>query len=57
MAPPLHIPHLPGRFLLVAIDMTYYCLRLMEGLGLVWDIKDVPVYVREGKSKQDAIAV
>jgi hypothetical protein len=29
----------------------------MEGLGLVWDIKDVPVYVREGKSKQDAIAV
>jgi stearoyl-CoA desaturase (delta-9 desaturase) len=41
---------------LAEIDMTYYCLRLMEGLGLVWDIKDVPVYVREGKSKQDAIA-
>jgi stearoyl-CoA desaturase (delta-9 desaturase) len=43
-------------FYLWEIDMTYYCLRLMEGLGLVWDIKDVPVYVREGKSKQDAIA-
>jgi stearoyl-CoA desaturase (delta-9 desaturase) len=39
------------------IDMTYYCLRLMEGLGLVWDIKDVPVYVREEKSKHDAVAV
>jgi stearoyl-CoA desaturase (delta-9 desaturase) len=37
--------------------MTYYCLRVMEQVGLVWDIKDVPVYVREGKSKQDAIAV
>lgn len=24
-------------------------------LGLVLDIKDMPVYVREGKSKQDAI--
>ena len=37
--------------------MTYYCLRLMEGLGLLWDIKGVPFYVHEGKSKQDAIAV
>ena len=37
--------------------MTYYCLRLMEGLGPVRDIKNVPVYVREEKNKQDAIAV
>ena len=37
--------------------MTCYCLRLMEGLGLVRDIKNVPVCVREGKGKQDAIAV
>jgi hypothetical protein len=29
----------------------------MEGLGLVRDIKNVPICVREGKSKQDAIAV
>ena len=39
------------------IDMTYYCLKAMEWLGLVWDIKDVPIYVREQKSKQEAIAV
>jgi hypothetical protein len=29
----------------------------MEGLALVRDTKNVPVCVREGKSKQDAIAV
>lgn len=39
--------------------MTYYCLRLKEGLGLVLvrNIKNVPVCVSEGKGKQDAIAV
>ena len=39
------------------IDMTYYCLKAMELVGLVWDIKDVPIYVREGKSKHEAVAV
>jgi hypothetical protein len=29
----------------------------MEWLGLVWDIREVPVYVRDGKTKQEAIAV
>jgi stearoyl-CoA desaturase (delta-9 desaturase) len=29
------------------IDMTYYVLRLMAALGLVWDLKPVPVKVRE----------
>jgi stearoyl-CoA desaturase (delta-9 desaturase) len=29
----------------------------MEWLGLVWDIRDVPAYVRDGKTKQEAIAV
>ena len=29
------------------IDMTYYFLRLMAALGLVWDLKPVPVKVRE----------
>jgi hypothetical protein len=29
----------------------------MEWLGLVWDVKDVPAYVREQKSKHEAIAV
>jgi stearoyl-CoA desaturase (Delta-9 desaturase) len=37
------------------IDMTYYCLKLMEWLGLVWDVRDVPVYVREQKSKQESL--
>jgi len=31
--------------------MTYYWLRLMEGLTLVRDIKNVPVCAREGKTK------
>jgi stearoyl-CoA desaturase (delta-9 desaturase) len=29
------------------IDMTYYFLRLMAALGLVWDLKPVPVKSRE----------
>lgn len=33
--------------------MTYYCLKAMERLGLVWDVKGVPIYVREGKSKHE----
>jgi stearoyl-CoA desaturase (delta-9 desaturase) len=33
--------------------MTYYGLKLLERLGLIWDIRDVPEYVRDGKSKQD----
>jgi stearoyl-CoA desaturase (Delta-9 desaturase) len=38
------------------IDMTYYCLKAMEWLGLVWDIREVPVYVREQKSKEEVLA-
>ena len=36
------------------IDLTYYGLKLLEQLGLVWDIRNVPTYVREGKSKQES---
>ena len=36
------------------IDMTYYCLKGLEWMGLVWDIRGVPEYVREGKTKQDS---
>jgi stearoyl-CoA desaturase (delta-9 desaturase) len=39
------------------IDLTYYGLKLLEQLGLVWDIRDVPEHVREGKSKLESIAV
>lgn len=34
--------------------MTYYCLKGLEWLGLVWDVRGVPDYVREGKTKQDS---
>ena len=37
--------------------MTYYCLKGMEWLGLVWDVRGVPVYVREQKNKQETIGV
>jgi stearoyl-CoA desaturase (delta-9 desaturase) len=33
------------------IDITYYLLRAMQAMGLVWDIREVPMHVREGKSK------
>jgi stearoyl-CoA desaturase (Delta-9 desaturase) len=36
------------------IDLTYYGLKLLEQLGLVWDIRNVPTYVREGKTKQES---
>ena len=36
------------------IDLTYYGLKLLEQLGLVWDIRNVPHYVREGISKQES---
>ncbi|MDH4154292.1 MAG: acyl-CoA desaturase [Nitrospira sp.] len=36
------------------IDMTYYCLKGLEWLGLIWDIRDVPTYVRDGKTRQDS---
>ena len=29
------------------IDVTYYILKLLESLGLVWDLKPVPVEVRD----------
>ena len=33
------------------IDITYYLLRGMQALGLIWDIREVPAHVREGKNK------
>ena len=39
------------------IDITYYGLKVLSWLGLVWDIREVPVYVRDGKSKEEAVAV
>ena len=34
--------------------MTYYCLKGLEWLWLIWDVRGVPDYVREGKTKQDS---
>ncbi len=31
------------------IDLTYYALRLLAALGLVWDLKPVPAAVRAGR--------
>jgi stearoyl-CoA desaturase (delta-9 desaturase) len=31
------------------IDLTYYALRLLALLGLVWDLKPVPLAVRESR--------
>lgn len=31
------------------IDMTYYVLRLLSWLGIIWDLKPVPVDVRDGR--------
>jgi stearoyl-CoA desaturase (delta-9 desaturase) len=47
--------HFPGSarqgFRWWEIDLTYYALRLMAALGLVWDLKPVPVQLkRQGRS-------
>lgn len=33
------------------IDTTYYMLRGLQAPGLIWDIREVPAHVREGKNK------
>jgi stearoyl-CoA desaturase (delta-9 desaturase) len=36
------------------IDITYYGLKVFEKLGLIWDLKGVPDYIRLSKNKQHA---
>ena len=31
------------------IDLTYYGLKLMSALGLIWDLRTVPIEIRESK--------
>ena len=31
------------------IDITYYLLRALEGLGIIWDLKPVPAEIRESR--------
>ena len=46
-------PPFPGRgtpgFYWWEIDLTYYGLRLLAALGIIWDLKEVPIPVREAR--------
>jgi stearoyl-CoA desaturase (Delta-9 desaturase) len=33
------------------VDITYYCIRLLGLLGLVWDIREVPAHVQYNQEK------
>lgn len=35
------------------IDLTYYGLRLMSSLGLIWNLRKVPIAVREAKQHKN----
>jgi stearoyl-CoA desaturase (delta-9 desaturase) len=37
-------------------DPTYYALRLMATLGLVWDLKPLPAHVRDGRRIDSGLA-
>lgn len=36
------------------IDITYYILRGLSAVGLIWDLKGVPEYVLKSKNKKHA---
>jgi stearoyl-CoA desaturase (delta-9 desaturase) len=36
------------------IDITYYFLRLLSALGLIWDLKGVPKHIKYSKNKTHA---
>jgi stearoyl-CoA desaturase (delta-9 desaturase) len=33
------------------VDITFYILKAMAWIGLVWDVRGVPAHVRDEKSK------
>ncbi|MEN8249159.1 MAG: acyl-CoA desaturase [Bacteroidota bacterium] len=37
------------------IDITYYLLKMMSWVRLVWDIKEVPKHIKYSKNKEEAI--
>jgi stearoyl-CoA desaturase (delta-9 desaturase) len=39
------------------IDISYYLLKILSWIGLVWDIREVPGHVRDANGKEEAIAV
>ena len=36
------------------IDITYYFLRGLAAVGLIWDLKEVPKHIKHSKNKQEA---
>lgn len=36
------------------IDITYYILRLLSWVGLVWDLKPVPKHIKDSRTKEEA---
>lgn len=36
------------------VDITYYLLKIMSWLGLIWDINEVPKYIKYSKNKKEA---
>ena len=38
------------------IDITYYILKMMSWVGLVWDLKPVPAHVLDEGKRRDALA-
>ena len=50
--------HFPGSarhgFYWWEIDLTYYCLRLLAALGLIWDLRPVPADKREARREVGA---
>ncbi|HNH08802.1 MAG TPA: hypothetical protein PK683_09895, partial [Leptospiraceae bacterium] len=37
-------------------DITYYILKMMSWVGLVWDLKPVPAHVLDEGKRRDALA-
>lgn len=36
------------------IDITYYGLKVLSWLGLIWDLKPVPRHIRDSRTKEEA---
>lgn len=37
------------------IDITFYILKVLSWMGLVWDLRPVPIHIREAKSLKEAL--
>ncbi len=39
------------------IDISFYVLKVMSWMGLIWDLRPVPAHVRDSRPQQEAVAV